>query len=217
MGIENDQFVHPERISSQLYCSICTNVLENPVITPTDHMFCENELLEWFVLKGDQICPITNQKLDASKICKPSRIISNMLNELERYCSNRHEGCTWTGPSEQVRSHVSTCAFKPRAELTSVIAKQETTIKLLNSRIALSEGKVGELEKENKALLREIDVLRRKIRVYDAFVATSTQATASEDLKLTLHRDIDCCEEDDDDDDDGGGVAGIASQFSGRK
>lgn len=33
MGIESVEFVHPDRISSQLICPICTLVLEHPVLT----------------------------------------------------------------------------------------------------------------------------------------------------------------------------------------
>lgn len=114
MGIESEQFVHPERISSQLFCAICTQVLDNPVITETEHLFCENELLEWFVIKGDQVCPVTNQKLDATKIVKPGRVITNMLKELERYCVNKPDGCQWSGPSEHLTSHLKSCCHRPR-------------------------------------------------------------------------------------------------------
>jgi hypothetical protein len=51
MGIDEKEFVYPERISSQLMCSICTMVCDNPVITETEHLFCEHELLEWFLTK----------------------------------------------------------------------------------------------------------------------------------------------------------------------
>ena len=47
MGIDTDCFVYPERISPQLICPICTQVLERPVQTPSEHLFCEDELLEW--------------------------------------------------------------------------------------------------------------------------------------------------------------------------
>ena len=52
MGIESESFVHPERIPNELFCPICTLVLENPVQTPTEHLFCEDELLEWLTRSG---------------------------------------------------------------------------------------------------------------------------------------------------------------------
>ena len=41
-------------------------MVENPVQTPTEHLFCEDELLEWLV--QSTICPVTNTPLDASTI-----------------------------------------------------------------------------------------------------------------------------------------------------
>jgi hypothetical protein len=169
MGVEAEEFVHPERISSQLFCSICTNVVENPVITPTEHLYCENELLDWFVQKGDQICPMTNVKLDAAKITKPGRIIMNMLNELERYCPNKREGCSWTGENCQVSRHLKACQFKPRTELIADIQQKSTTIKLLTSRVAVLEEKIQILEGEKKQLNLSVGSLQRTLRVYEAF------------------------------------------------
>jgi hypothetical protein len=169
MGIEVEQFVHPERISSQLFCSICTNVLENPVITPSEHLFCEAELLDWFVMKGDQICPVTNMKLDPSKITKPGRIITNMLNELERYCTNKCEGCPWTGENCQLQIHLKTCHFKPRAELQEEIQQKSTTVQLLKSRVSVLEERVQTLEDDRTRLRNTIGSLERRLHVYEAF------------------------------------------------
>ena len=88
MGLDNDQFVHPERISSQLICPICTQVLDNPVQTPTDHLFCEDELLEW--LSRSTMCPATNTPLDPdsilTKLSKTS--VSEMQKETNYTTSN---------------------------------------------------------------------------------------------------------------------------------
>lgn len=59
-----------------------------------DHLFCEDELLEWMSRFdiNQSLCPITKNVLDPTMIRKPSRIIINMLNELEMYCSNKCNG-----------------------------------------------------------------------------------------------------------------------------
>ena len=87
MGVELESFVHPERISSQLICPICTQVLDRPVQTPSEHLFCEDELLEW--MTRSQFCPVTNSKLEPDSIKRPGRVILNMLAELDRYCPHR--------------------------------------------------------------------------------------------------------------------------------
>lgn len=205
MGIEAEQFVHPERISSQLFCSICTNVLENPVITPSEHMFCESELLDWFVTKGDQICPMTNAKLDPSKIAKPGRIITNMLNELERYCTNKAEGCQWTGQNDQLKVHLKTCDFQPRAQMASEIKQQKTTIKLLTSRIEILETTVQDLQDQRDTLLTQVNSLKRTVRVYDAFmkqqVDVGDRELQLERLRGTLRAEIADYDDADDDED----------------
>ena len=60
MGIDYECFLHPERISSELICPICTLVLENPVQTPSEHLFCEEELLEWLTRSGRFFLSIFN-------------------------------------------------------------------------------------------------------------------------------------------------------------
>ena len=100
MGIESEQFVYPERIPQELYCPICTLVLENPVQTPSEHLFCEDELLEW--LTRSDICPVTKERLNPSDIKSPGRIIVNMLGNLQRYCPNKEHGCEWRGENSLV-------------------------------------------------------------------------------------------------------------------
>ena len=62
MGLDEKEFVNPERISKELFCPICTLVLENPVQTPSEHLFCEEELLEW--MTTSDVCPITKENLN---------------------------------------------------------------------------------------------------------------------------------------------------------
>ena len=102
MGIESEQFVYPERIPQELYCPICTLVLENPVQTPSEHLFCEDELLEW--LTRSDVCPVTKERLNPSDIKSPGRIIVNMLGNLQRYCPNKEHGCEWRGENSSVNS-----------------------------------------------------------------------------------------------------------------
>ncbi|CAM9773690.1 unnamed protein product, partial [Heterosigma akashiwo] len=103
MGVDLAVFVHPDRISPQLLCMICNEVLEKPVQTPCDHLFCEDELSDW--LSRRETCPADENPLKTGETCKASRIITNMLGELERYCSFKDKGCSWTSPSERLKSH----------------------------------------------------------------------------------------------------------------
>lgn len=183
-GTDPDQFVHPERISSQLICPICTLVLENPVQTPTDHLFCEDELLEW--MSRSTMCPATNTPLDPETIRKPSRIILNMLAELQRYCPNRSEGCDWIGENEHCASHAQNCKFRPRAQLISELSKAEERIARLKEKLTRSEKNVEFLTAANAELTSMNVINERKLRCYNAFLEPNNRGTP-EPIQSSIH------------------------------
>lgn len=47
MGFDQEFFVNSDRIPSTFVCPICTGIVESPVITPSQHLFCESCLIEW--------------------------------------------------------------------------------------------------------------------------------------------------------------------------
>jgi len=167
MGIEVESFVYPERISPELYCPICTQILENPVQTPTEHLFCEDELLEW-MLRSD-LCPVTKEKLDANSITKPGRIILNMLAGLERYCKNKCEGCLWTGPSSSQSSHLKDCKFKSKSELICDLSNKDKCISDLERRLTVTKQLLEDQITLNKELRSQLAIVERKVSVYEKF------------------------------------------------
>jgi E3 ubiquitin-protein ligase NRDP1 len=169
MGTDPDLFVHPERISKELICPICTQVLENPVQTPTDHLFCEDELIEWMSRHERPLCPVTHAELKPDSIRKPSRIILNMLAELQRYCSNRAEGCDWVGENEHLALHLTKCAKRPRDEMTRELAAKDEKIKQLRVRCARAEKQLADVTAMHTELQDELKACQRKLKVYDAF------------------------------------------------
>lgn len=184
MGLDLDGFLHPERISSQLICPICTQVLDNPVQTPTDHLFCEDELLEW--LSRSSLCPATNTQLDPDSIRRPSRIIVNMLAELQRYCPNRAEGCAWVGENEHTAAHVAGCTFRPRSLLMQDLSLAEERISKLKAKLAKAEKKIELLTQINVELASTNAIHERKLRVYNAFLANDSAASSSSSSSTSM-------------------------------
>ena len=179
MGLDAEEFVHPERISSYLFCAICTQVLENPVQTPTEHLFCEDELLEW--MSRSSLCPATNTPLAPDSIRRPSRIILNMLAELQRYCPNRGEGCTWVGDNEHCSSHTQSCSFRPRLQLAADLDAAQAKISRLREKLSKAEKKIEILTAANADLAHVNAINERKLRVYSAFLeAKDDQPLVSE-------------------------------------
>jgi hypothetical protein len=167
MGIDTEMFVYPERISEELMCPICHCVVERPVQTPSEHLFCEDELLEW-MLQSD-MCPVTNEPLDPNSIRKPGRIITNMLSALERYCPNKANGCTWHGQSDRLGGHLKECESNSKAGLLKQIEQKDTLIALLRGKISVSEERIVDLEEQNSILKDRVATLQKKVKVYDAF------------------------------------------------
>ena len=98
-------------VPCDLLCPICSDVLHNPVVTPCQHLFCENDLLQWFVRapvnqgeRPSQRCPQCNTVCAPDSIRPAGRIITNILGDLERRCE--HSQCTWTGRCEEYARHL---------------------------------------------------------------------------------------------------------------
>ena len=87
MGIEVDVFVNA--VSPSLICTICHGVVDSPVLTPTECLYCEECLLDW--MQRSPTCPSTQVALNPEDIKKPSRLVMNILAELVRYCDHKTE------------------------------------------------------------------------------------------------------------------------------
>ncbi len=184
MGTDPDLFVHPERISSQLICPICTQVLENPVQTPTDHLFCEDELIEWMSRHEKPLCPVSHEELKPDSIRKPSRIILNMLAELQRFCTYKNEGCNWIGENEHLSAHLAQCPKRPNSVLTAEIKDKDEKIKQLRARCNKYEKQISDLTAANEDLRQQVGMCQRKLKVYDAFFESGGAGTGS-DAKIS--------------------------------
>jgi hypothetical protein len=110
MGFDVSDF--EETVSEHLVCSLCHGVLENPVQTPCDHLFCEAELLEWLLVSNK--CPLDNGPLDPTKITRPrSRIWLSGCRQQRREAYFRGCRCVLLQPRD------SEHAGRPEAEVLS--------------------------------------------------------------------------------------------------
>ena len=67
MGRDRDELVDGDKISDEFNCAICGEILDvNAVVTPCEHMFCESELLSWFMQSKSitQHCPLCHMEID---------------------------------------------------------------------------------------------------------------------------------------------------------
>jgi hypothetical protein len=176
MGFDLEDFVHSERISAELICPICHGVVERPVQTPSEHLFCEDELLEWML--RSELCPLTHEPLDPRTITKPGRIITNMLAALERYCPNKEMGCTWQGPCDRLPSHLTGCEWQNPTILLKKLEEKDVLITLLEERLSQTQDKIASLQILSDELAEENQLLKRKLKVYDAFFEKGNHNTS---------------------------------------
>mmetsp|Transcript_12837 Transcript_12837/g.13867 ORF Transcript_12837/g.13867 Transcript_12837/m.13867 type:complete len:292 (+) Transcript_12837:491-1366(+) len=178
MGRDLEQYVHPERVSSQLICPICTQVLKNPVQTATEHLFCEDELLEW--MTRSNLCPITKTVLNPSEIRKPSRIILNMLSELQIFCNYRGKGCAWVGNEEQLTSHMEKeCIFHHNAILQETVEFQGVKLQENMELLAQLELKNHQLQQENQMLTSLVEDYKQRLRLFHALIPEPNASSRS--------------------------------------
>jgi hypothetical protein len=106
----------------------------------------------------------------------------NMLSELQRYCLNKSEGCSWTGPSSDLASHTKTCKHKSKDDLMKEINEKESIIKQLGLKLSECEKKNDDLKRENQKLSSRCEQYITRIRVYEAFAEGGKNFNESSDL-----------------------------------
>lgn len=74
-------------VDEEFYCTICTMVLETPLQSPCDHLFCSKCISEW--LSVESICPVDRRLLTTDGLKPPARYFLNMLDKLVIKCSFR--------------------------------------------------------------------------------------------------------------------------------
>ena len=92
MGWNIDRFIENERIMNDLVCSICTDVVQDAVQTPCQHVFCRDCIKQWLD-GGKRICPVDRQKLTSPDLKPLDRFKKQFLDKLIVKCINHTEGC----------------------------------------------------------------------------------------------------------------------------
>ncbi|CAG8583409.1 4959_t:CDS:2 [Cetraspora pellucida] len=99
--------IYVEAINSNLICCICQAPFVDPVVIESCGS-CINQ-----AITSRPTCPVDRSRL--SDVCdlKPaSKIVSNMVNELLVYCSNKDVGCNYQGQRQLLSCHLKEgCMF----------------------------------------------------------------------------------------------------------
>ncbi len=82
MGYDPKRFF--SKVDDEFVCSICTSIVENPVQTKCEHLFCSKCINEWVNVK--KTCPIDGGSLTIEDLGEPNRVLRNLLNKLDIKC-----------------------------------------------------------------------------------------------------------------------------------
>ena len=80
MGWDKERFIDKDCILNDLICSICTEVILDPVQTPCEHCFCKECITTWLDEK-QKFCPVDRKTLTADDLTRPYQeyIGSNLI------------------------------------------------------------------------------------------------------------------------------------------
>ncbi|KAJ3130451.1 hypothetical protein HK098_000016 [Nowakowskiella sp. JEL0407] len=106
-------FEYCDSVNQNLICSICYLPFFIPVLTPCGHTFCK-ECIELHISNNPELgCPIDRARLSFDSLSPVARIIENLVDELQVFCTNKSLGCEWTGQRQLLNSHLNQqCDFQ---------------------------------------------------------------------------------------------------------
>ena len=109
-GYDEERFT--STVDRDFICSICFNVLKDPVLCPRNHhCFCRGCITKH--LENAQRCPTCADELTVETLAEPQRTIKRMLNESKIRCVYIDRGCQEIVQLQHLDQHEATCGFTP--------------------------------------------------------------------------------------------------------
>ena len=115
MGFDLEQFPNGD-IGSGLICSICTGVLEKPLETSCQHLFCGECIQKW--LSRRKSCPRCRKNITTTDL----RHLKNILSKQKINCEYKSNGCKELVTTEALPTHLSFRSYVNKPSLGSSLA-----------------------------------------------------------------------------------------------
>lgn len=185
MGWDIGRFA--DEVDEEFKCSICLNVLEQPVNGPCGHVFCSSCINTWLdqsqrnatQISGPRrriifsgTCPVDRKALCREELVDAAIPFRNMLSRLKMKCDFEQYGCNTITPLGSIRDHVRSCTWNPDEVIPcpngcsslfvrkDLINSPHNCIKELKKIIRRQEKKIHQME------LHQVQQRRRWIRIY---------------------------------------------------
>ena len=109
---------------SEFTCAVCFQLVDAPLLTVCQHIFCTSCLQDWFENKPS--CPTCTQELDprhgAGELKLASPLANRVLGRLRVKCSL--PGCPWVGEYSEVSTHLTSSTSHQAIPAASASASQ---------------------------------------------------------------------------------------------
>ena len=119
MGFDLEQFPN-EDIGSGLICSICTGVLEKPLETSCQHLFCGKCIQKW--LSRRKSCPRCRKNITTTDLRQVLPDLKNILSKQKINCEYKSNGCKELVTTEALPTHLSFRSYVNKPSLGSSLA-----------------------------------------------------------------------------------------------
>jgi hypothetical protein len=176
MGWDISRFLEKDNIVEDLLCTICTDIIEDPVQTNCEHTFCRECISTWLE-GGQRTCPEDRQQLSSNDLRPPSRLTKQLLNNLIVRCKNYSDGCRLMSKFEDMprlmehETNLCKVAQNPR-EIQVKHQKESNDLQMqiskLEDSLSLEKGLHSITIEDNanviEELLNTIQDLERKLR-----------------------------------------------------
>merc|ERR1712223_410238 len=171
MGYDVSRFVGV-KIENEFLCSICTDVLEDPVQGSCEHVFCSECIKSW--LNSDtnpQKCPNCRGKMSRSRLKNVARYFKSILGRFLISCEHLAYGCPFTSVldnSNAISQHQKECQFHPDSPVKCDIEggcgstfsrehmKEHNCVSALKQSLEEMSVKYKDYQTQNKLLKRQI-------------------------------------------------------------
>ncbi|KAH0487269.1 MAG: hypothetical protein KVP17_002576 [Porospora cf. gigantea B] len=165
MGVSRELAVNP--VSDELVCSICRDIIERPVQTVCNHLFCQKCLTSWMAQSAT--CPIDHHRLaegDVMRLQDVSTVMFRLYSSTKVKCP-RHTICPWVGCLSDLKEHQRECMKKGQllTETTQRVDAVSRDMRETLDRLEACTKRVAQLERMVCALqdqLQELTDLRTR-------------------------------------------------------
>mmetsp|Transcript_12741 Transcript_12741/g.12400 ORF Transcript_12741/g.12400 Transcript_12741/m.12400 type:complete len:269 (-) Transcript_12741:222-1028(-) len=118
MGYNDAVIIELSQVPCELICAICHELINNPVQTPCNHVFCGECITE--SVSVNRLCPIDRSQLTATKLIPiqfANPILYRIWNKIKLRCPYAVSNtCHWTGSPESFEAHMSACACSKESQ-----------------------------------------------------------------------------------------------------